>query len=105
MLYDFYGELLTDKQKNAFELYHLNDLSLNEIGIECDISRQAVLDNIKRTEKLLFNYEKKLYLVEKYLKQKNKINDIINKIEKVSLALGLKEDFHNIKSDIATLLD
>ena len=53
MLYDFYGELLTDKQKEIFELYHLNDYSLYEIGSQFNISRQAVLDSIKRTEKSL----------------------------------------------------
>ena len=60
MLYDFYGELLTDKQRETFELHYLNDLSLFEISSQYDISRQAVLDSLKRTEKSLLHYEEKL---------------------------------------------
>lgn len=73
LLYDFYGELLTEKQKQIFELYYNNDLSLSEIGEELGISRQAVRDQIKRTEQILQQYENKLSLVEKFLKQKQEV--------------------------------
>ena len=53
LLFDFYGELLTEKQKTIFELFHLQDLSLSEIGEEQGISRQAVRDQLKRTEAIL----------------------------------------------------
>lgn len=106
MVYDFYSELLTDRQKNIFELYHLDDLSLNEISSECGITRQAVLDSIKRTEKLLLNYENKLSLVKRHLKQKEIINDMLDKIEKVSLASNIcKLDTDYIKSKLGSLLD
>ena len=52
LLYDFYGELLTEKQKQVYELHYQNDLSLTEIGEELSISRQAVRDQLKRTEKM-----------------------------------------------------
>ena len=64
LLYDFYGELLTEKQKLVYEMYYQNDLSLSEIGQELSISRQAVRDQLKRAEKILQNYEKKLQLEE-----------------------------------------
>lgn len=66
LLYDFYGELLTEKQKQVYEMHYQNDLSLSEIGEELSISRQGVRDQLKRTEKLLTGYEEKLQLVERF---------------------------------------
>ena len=76
LLYDFYGELLTEKQKAVITQHFLNDLSLNEVAIEHNITRQAVLDMIRRTEKLLLQYEDKLQLVKKYLVRKEKVSDV-----------------------------
>ena len=70
LLYDFYGELLTEKQKQVYELHYQNDLSLTEIGEELSISRQAVRDQLKRTEKILLDYEEKLQLVSRFQAQK-----------------------------------
>ena len=64
-LYDTYHMLLTAKQKLYFELYYQEDLSLSEIAEQFEVSRTAVFDNIKRTEKLLDGYEEKLRLLEK----------------------------------------
>lgn len=64
-LFDIYSELLTDKQRQMFDLYHQNDFSLGEIAEECEVSRQAVFDIIKRTEHTLEEYEQKLRLAEK----------------------------------------
>lgn len=109
MLYDFYGELLTDKQKEIFELYHLNDYSLYEISSELNISRQAVLDSIKRTEKSLLHYEEKLSLIEKYLNQQKIVDKIINNIENItsnnSLNNDLKSSLTDIKNCLSCLLD
>ncbi len=66
LLYDFYGELLTEKQKRVYEMHYQEDLSFSEIGEELSITRQAVLDQIKRTEKILREYEQKLGLVSKF---------------------------------------
>jgi len=65
-LYDFYGSLLTISQRNTFELYHLNDMSLAEVGEETGTSRQAVFDLLKRTENHLTYYEEKLGLHTKF---------------------------------------
>lgn len=62
-LIDAYGELLTDKQKDICSLYYEEDLSLAEIAEELDISRAGVGDHLKRSEKLLEEYEKKLKVV------------------------------------------
>ena len=65
-LYDFYQSLLTDKQQSYMSLYYLDDFSLGEIAEEYNVSRQAVYDNIKRTEAMLEEYEAKLLLFEKF---------------------------------------
>ncbi|WJY28763.1 MULTISPECIES: putative DNA-binding protein [Sporosarcina] len=65
-LFDFYQSLLTDKQRIYMELYYLDDLSLGEIAEEYNVSRQAVYDNVRRTEAMLEDYEAKLMLFGKY---------------------------------------
>ena len=73
-LYDFYGELLTDHQKEVYEQFVqvyesvvLEDYSLSEVAEDLGISRQGVHDMIKRCNKTLEEYEQKLHLVEKFL--------------------------------------
>ncbi len=65
-LYDFYQSLLTPKQKNYMAFYYLDDFSLGEIAEQYNVSRQAVYDNIKRTEAMLEEYEEKLGLIAKF---------------------------------------
>lgn len=64
-LFDFYQSLLTQKQRSYMSLYYLDDLSLGEIAEEFDVSRQAVYDNIKRTEAMLEEYEEKISITSK----------------------------------------
>ena len=59
LLYDYYGNLLTQRQRECFELRYSQDLSLGEIGEELGISRQGVHDNLSRAEALLRNMEEK----------------------------------------------
>ena len=70
-LYDFYNSLLTPKQQSYMSLYYLDDYSLGEIGDEYEVSRQAVYDNIKRTEAMLEEYEEKLHLFQKFQERSN----------------------------------
>ncbi len=81
-LFEFYSTLLTEKQMNYIELYYADDFSLGEIGGEYNVSRQAVYDNIKRTEKLLENYEKKLHLYSNYIVREEMIDEIKEIVEK-----------------------
>ena len=69
-LYDIYKMLLTCKQRTYLELYYHEDLSLSEIADEAGVSRNAVYDNIRRTEKLLAGYEEKLGIYEKDRKRR-----------------------------------
>ena len=76
LLYDFYGELLTEHQKEIYEDHVLNDLSPSEIAGEHGITRQAAYDMIRRRNKILAGYERKLHLVEKFLRTKEKVSEI-----------------------------
>ncbi|WP_440895283.1 putative DNA-binding protein [Amphibacillus sp. Q70] len=73
-LFDFYQALLTPKQRDYMELYYLEDHSLGEISEAFNVSRQAVYDNIRRTESMLTNYEDKLKLYDKFI-QRQRILD------------------------------
>jgi predicted DNA-binding protein YlxM (UPF0122 family) len=73
VLFDFYGALLTDKQRQCLEMHYLNDLSLAEIAEEFLVSRQAVHDILKRAEQILFEYEAKLGLAERYQREQHEI--------------------------------
>ena len=75
-LYDFYGELLNEHQRRIYEDFVFNDLSLGEIALEEEISRQGVSDMVKRCEKKLVAYEEKLHLVEKFVSVKNDVERI-----------------------------
>lgn len=75
-LYDFYGELLTEHQRNIYEDFVLNDLSLSEIAEEAGISRQGVHDLVKRCDRILEGYEEKLHLLERFMNTKEKITQI-----------------------------
>jgi len=77
ILYDFYSSLFTDKQKEYFEDYYFNNLSLAEISENIGISRNAVHKSIKLIEKKLLFYEEKLSLYEKN-KELSRIIDKIN---------------------------
>ena len=76
LLYDFYGELLTEHQKEIYEQFIVDDLSLSEIAKDAGISRQGVHDLIKRCNKILEEYEEKLHLVERFLSIKDKVHQI-----------------------------
>jgi predicted DNA-binding protein YlxM (UPF0122 family) len=75
-LYDFYYSLLTPKQQSYMSLYYLDDYSLGEIAEEYDVSRQAVYDNIKRTEAMLEEYEEKLLLLQKFQERTKLVRDM-----------------------------
>lgn len=75
LLFDFYGQLLTERQRKFIDLYYSNDFSLGEIAQNYDVSRQAVYDSVKRAEKVLLDYENKLGLVKHFLDQKEKLSE------------------------------
>lgn len=73
LLYDFYGRLLTEKQRRLMELYYAGDLSLGEIAEQLHISRQAVHDVLRRCQRTLLRYEEKLGLAGRFLNQEEQL--------------------------------
>lgn len=76
LLYDFYGELLTERQQQVYESVVLEDYSLSEVAEELGISRQGVHDMIRRCNHALEEYEEKLHLVEKFIRIRDQIHRI-----------------------------
>ena len=81
-LLDFYGKLLTDKQQSYINMYYVEDFSLGEISEQAGVSRQAVYDNIKRSEKILTDYEEKLGMAENFEKQEHSIQELADYAKK-----------------------
>lgn len=108
ILFDFYGQLLSDRQFTAVELYYIYDLSLSEIGENLDISRQAVYDTLKRAETNLEEFESKLKLVSKATKNRGYIDLIYKNVEEIldmSEDDGIKLKSIEIKNIIAEMLN
>lgn len=80
-LFDFYQALLTDKQQEYMKMYYLEDFSLVEISQLANVSRQAIYDNIKRTEAILESYEEKLFLYERFEKR----TKLLKKLQKIAI--------------------
>lgn len=76
LLFDFYGPLLTDRQQEIYGYAYGEDMSLGEIGSDLGISRQAVHDILRRTDKILENYENKLGLVAKFIEINGRLTEI-----------------------------
>lgn len=88
LLYDFYGQLLTERQKEVLRLYHEENYSLSEIAEEFGISRQAVHDALKNAEKSLVSYEEKLGLVKRFSESRAAILSIADEINRIKEAHG-----------------
>ena len=67
LLLDFYGKLLTDRQREIMTLYYEDNLSLTEVAEELNISKQGVSDSLKRSEKVLYETEEKLQLLKQHM--------------------------------------
>ena len=97
LLYEFYNSLLTQKQQYVIDAYYNNDLSLSEIAEEIGISRQGVQKQIKDAERVLFNYEEKLQLLQKFLENKKIIDSIYDSLD------SLKNDKNNVEENIENI--
>ena len=98
LLYDYYGDLLTDRQKECFELRYNQDLSLGEIGQELGISRQGVFDNLSRTEALLKKMEERTGCVRRDLACRRAVKRVLD------IADHLQTENDNRLTEVARLL-
>ena len=97
LLYDFYGELLTEHQRKVYEEIVLNDISCSEAAEEFGVHRQGIHELVKRCNKILEDYESKLHLVERFLlirenvKQIQQLASQVDSIDKETLAEQVRE--------------
>ncbi len=90
LLFDFYGQLLKQQQRQAVTLYYNDDLSLAEIAEQLGITRQGVRDCIKRSETLLYNFEKKLGLYKRFREVETGLYEIEALAEKLKAEYDIK---------------
>jgi predicted DNA-binding protein YlxM (UPF0122 family) len=90
MLYDFYGELLTDRQKEFFDLYYNEDLSLAEIAENYGISRQGVRDVIVRAEGVMTEMEDKTGIIKRFHLMQGQLSSISQDLDKIMAINGDK---------------
>ncbi|MCI7145170.1 MAG: YlxM family DNA-binding protein [Clostridiales bacterium] len=109
LLYDFYGALLTERQRQVLQLYHDENYSLAEIAAQFEISRQGVHDALKNGEKSLEEYERKLGLMEKFRRTREAVDEIDRRIDGLILKLGgegeTAEELKKIRDIIDNLED
>ena len=106
ILWQIYGKLLTNKQYEIINDYYNNDLSLSEIAENNNITRQAVRDVIKKGENKLFEFEEKLLIMKKMLKQEKQIQQIIeelNKITETSSDKKIEKILNNVRKELICL--
>ena len=106
LLYDFYGELLTDHQRSVYEDVVFNDLSPSEIAKEQGISRQGVHDLIRRCNKILEEYEAKLHLVAKFVKIREMVGEIQSQADEYMETRDLEriEQIRRLSGEITSTL-
>lgn len=112
VLLDFYGDMLTEKQKDVMELYYNQDLSLAEISEHEDITRQGIRDNIKRGEAYLTELEEKLHFAEKITKLMRvteRVVELCNDIERTNQGFisstAIEEDSVAIRTMLTDYID
>ena len=109
LLYDFYGGLLTDKQRKALELYYYEDWTLAEIAAEEMVSRQAIHDLIHRSERIMEEYETKLGLMERFLTQQDILKKMSKQLDQLIQTIPEGQmsykELINIKSQISQLTE
>ena len=88
MLLDFYGQLLTEKQRECFDLHFNEDLSLSEIAEQSGISRQGVWDNIRRAEATLRELEEKTGLVRRVMELERELEETREELRRVKAGTG-----------------
>lgn len=103
LLLDFYGDMLTDKQREVVESYYNDDLSLAEISEERGITRQGVRDAIKRSEQQLIEMEERLGLAKRFRKFQEALTDICDCALKIKeLNAGANTDIDENVAEIIT---
>ena len=103
LLFDYYGELLTEKQKTCFDLYYNQDLSLSEIAEEAGITRQGVHDTLARAEAILRNMESKTGCIARAERAQQALREITRAAEALLAVPGAEKEARAILTAAETI--
>jgi predicted DNA-binding protein YlxM (UPF0122 family) len=103
LLFDLYGDLLSDKQKLYMQLYYLDDLSLGEIAEEVEVSRQAVYDQIRRAEAQLETFEEKMQLLKKASQREQLYRELEGILTPIMNSSVLASESHKVEQILNSL--
>jgi predicted DNA-binding protein YlxM (UPF0122 family) len=99
-LYAFYGQLLTEKQQKMIELHIYEDLSLGEIADQSSITRQAVYDAVRSSDRILNNYEDKLGLVERFENHRQELFSINEDLDRLKVLVEIDPEINAILENL-----
>lgn len=105
LLMDFYGELLSIKQKNVMEYYYYDNFSLGEIAEKINISRQGVYDSIKRSEEMLIEFDNKLELIKKFNDTQELLINANEKLDHCLKLVGFNEDMKKAITEAIAIIN
>ena len=108
MLYDFYGDLLTPRQKEFYDLYYNDDLSLSEIAENYDITRQGVRDIIVRAERALEDIEEKTGLIQRYHRTRaalSSLRDLCQQVQELNEERFSDNDLDDLMQQMTTVIN
>lgn len=105
LLLDFYGDILSERQKDMLDMYYNDDCSLAEIAVYYDISRQGVRSVLKKGETILIDMENKLGLASRFLKMREKSTEIASELDLINTKINNDDISSKIKSLIEEIND
>lgn len=105
LLLDFYGDILSERQKEILDFYYNDDLSLAEIAENYDISRQGVRSVLKKGETILVEMEEKLHLVERFSSVQEKSSQIALELQEITSSIENKEISRKIQDLTSQIKD
>lgn len=105
LLYDFYGELLNDHQKEVFSAAIFDDMSYSELAEEYGVSRQAAFDLVRRINKKLEKFEESLGLLERFMAAKDKMDELAKSVDGIKKTLDNSDIDDKIRRKLSRELD
>ena len=105
LLYDFYGELLNDHQKEVFSAAIFDDMSYSELAEEYGVSRQAAFDLVRRINKKLEKFEESLGLLDRFMAAKDKMDELTKSVEGIKKTLENSDIDDKIRRKLSRELD
>ena len=108
LLLDFYGDILSERQRQMLEMYYNEDCSLSEIAESFDISRQGVRSVLKKGETILTEMEEKLGITARFLKMRNKSAEIAKELDKINEKINnddISSKIHSLINDIKEMAE